>query len=120
MIDGTYNISSHQRSQIRYASTPNTPRYGLRALLADSARRRDGHLGARGKWYVDATVRRLSMGNDRRTQNFCAGCALTPHGGIFTTRPVQVNGTDDSVGVLCNTVDLSSEKRVASASVVWT
>jgi imidazolonepropionase-like amidohydrolase len=37
---------------------------------------------------------------------FCAGRALTPRGGIFdNSTPFNADGTDDSIGLLCDTID---------------
>lgn len=110
MIDGHVHISSHQGALpgIRYASTPEYATLWTARIVGKIL-----HAGVTGisvpggKWYVDATVREaVDGGMIEGPRIFCAGRALTPHGGIFdNSGPVQVNGTDDSVGVLCNTVD---------------
>lgn len=110
MIDGHVHISSHQGALpgVRYCSTPEyaalwTARIVGKVLHAGVT----GISVPGGKWFVDATVREaVNGGMIEGPRIFCAGRALTPHGGIFdNSGPVLEEGTDDSVGVLCNTLD---------------
>ncbi len=110
MIDGHVHLSSHQGALpgIRYASTPEYATLWTARIVGKIL-----HAGVTGvsvpggKWYVDATVREAVEGGlIEGPRIFCAGRALTPHGGIFdNSGPVLPQGTDDSVGVLCNTLD---------------
>jgi imidazolonepropionase-like amidohydrolase len=110
MIDGHVHLSSHQGALpgVRYPSSPEyatlwTARIAAKILRAGVT----GVSVPGGKWYVDATVREaINGGLIEGPRIFCAGRALTPHGGIFDNSTVtNVEGTEDSVGVLCNTVD---------------
>jgi imidazolonepropionase-like amidohydrolase len=110
MIDGHVHLSSHQGALpgIRYASTPEYATLWTARIVGKILH--SGVTGVSvpgGKWYVDATVREAVAGGlIEGPRIFCAGRALTPHGGIFdNSGPVLPQGTDDSVGVLCNTVD---------------
>jgi len=60
-----------------------------------------------GKWFVDATVRdAVDAGLLLGPRIFCGGRALSPYGGIFDSAPPwEAELPDDSVGVLCNSVD---------------
>ena len=110
MIDGHVHLSSHQGALpgVRHTSTPEfatlwTARIVSKILHAGVT----GVSVPGGKWFVDATVRdAIEGGLVEGPRVFCAGRALTPHGGIFdNSTPVTPAGTDDSVGVLCNTLD---------------
>lgn len=110
LIDGHVHLSSHQGALpgVRYPSTPEfatlwTSRIVGRILCAGVT----GISVPGGKWFVDATVREAVAGGlIEGPRIFCAGRALTPHGGIFdNSTATDVAGTEDSVGVLCNTVD---------------
>lgn len=110
IIDGHVHLSSHQGALpgIRYASTPEYATLWTARIVGKILH--SGVTGVSvpgGKWYVDATVREAVAGGlIEGPRIFCAGRALTPHGGIFdNSGPVLPQGTDDSVGVLCNTVD---------------
>jgi len=110
MIDGHVHISSHQGALpgVRYCSTPEYATLWTSRIVGKVL-----HAGVTsisvpgGKWFVDATVREaVNGGMIEGPRIFCAGRALTPHGGIFdNSGPVLEEGTDDSVGVLCNTLD---------------
>jgi imidazolonepropionase-like amidohydrolase len=110
LIDGHVHLSSHQGAApgIRFTNTPEfaalwTARIVSRVLHAGVT----GISVPGGKWFVDATVREaVNGGMIEGPRIFCAGRALTPYGGIFDgSNPVTGEGSDDSVGVLCNTRD---------------
>ena len=110
LIDGHVHLSSHQGALpgVRYTSTPEyatlwTARIVGKILAAGVT----GISVPGGKWFVDCTVREVVAGGlIEGPRIFCAGRALTPYGGIFdNSGPMNPRGTDDSVGVLCNTVD---------------
>lgn len=110
MIDGHVHLSSHQGALpgVRYPSSPEfatlwTSRIVGRILRAGVT----GVSVPGGKWFVDAAVREaVNGGLIEGPRIFCAGRALTPHGGIFdNSTQTDPLGTDDSVGVLCNTLD---------------
>ncbi|HTO48199.1 MAG TPA: amidohydrolase family protein [Burkholderiales bacterium] len=110
LIDGHVHLSSHQGALpgVRFTSTPEyatlwTARVVGKILNAGVT----GISVPGGKWFVDATVREaVNGGLIEGPRIFCAGRALTPYGGIFdNSNPSTPGGTDDSVGILCNTVD---------------
>ncbi|WP_298727594.1 amidohydrolase family protein [uncultured Ferrovibrio sp.] len=110
MIDGHVHLSSHQGAipGVRYTSSPDfaalwTARIVSRVLHAGVT----GVSVPGGKWFVDATIREaVNGGLIEGPRIFCAGRALTPYGGIFdSTNPLTGKTADDSVGVLCNTID---------------
>jgi imidazolonepropionase-like amidohydrolase len=124
LIDGHVHLSSHQGQLpgVRYASTPEyatlwTARVVGQVLNAGVT----GISVPGGKWFVDATVREAVAGGlIEGPRIFCAGRALTPYGGIFdNSSPTQPEGTDDSVGVLCNDVHdyLRETRRQAKRGV---
>ncbi len=110
MIDGHVHLSSHQGA-LPGVRSPSTPEYAtLWTARIVGKILRAGVTGVSvpgGKWYVDATVREAVAGGlIEGPRIFCAGRALTPHGGIFDNSTANLpEGTDDSVGALCNTVD---------------
>jgi imidazolonepropionase-like amidohydrolase len=110
LIDGHVHISSHQGAVpgVRYTSTPDfaalwTARVIGRVLQAGVT----SISVPGGKWFVDATIRdAINGGMIEGPRIFCAGRALTPIGGIFdSTNPFTGKTADDSVGILCNSVD---------------
>jgi imidazolonepropionase-like amidohydrolase len=110
MIDGHVHLSSHQAALpgVRYPSSPEfatlwTARIVSKILHAGVT----GISVPGGKWFVDVTVREaVNAGLIEGPRIFCAGRALTPHGGIFdNSTQTDPAGTDDSVGILCNTLD---------------
>lgn len=110
LIDGHVHLSSHQATLpgVRYPSSPEfatlwTARIVSKILHAGVT----GISVPGGKWFVDATVREaVNAGLIEGPRIFCAGRALTPHGGIFdNSTQTDPAGTDDSVGILCNTLD---------------
>jgi imidazolonepropionase-like amidohydrolase len=110
MIDGHVHLSSHQGALpgVRYPSSPEFATLWTARIVGKVLRA--GVTGVSvpgGKWFVDATVREaINGGLIEGPRIFCAGRALTPHGGIFdNSTQTDPQGTDDSVGVLCNTVD---------------
>jgi imidazolonepropionase-like amidohydrolase len=110
IIDGHVHLSSHQGALpgVRHTSTPEYAAVWTSRIVGQILRA--GVTGISvpgGKWFVDATVRdAIAGGLVEGPRVFCAGRALTPHGGIFdNSSPVTPAGTDDSVGVLCNTLD---------------
>jgi imidazolonepropionase-like amidohydrolase len=110
LIDGHVHLSSHQGALpgVRFTSTPEYATLWTARVVGQVLRA--GVTGISvpgGKWFVDATVREAVAGGlVEGPRIFCAGRALTPYGGIFdNSGPVNAYGTDDSVGVLCNTVD---------------
>jgi imidazolonepropionase-like amidohydrolase len=124
LIDGHVHLSSHQGQLpgVRYASTPEyatlwTARVVGQILNAGVT----GISVPGGKWFVDATVREaVNGGMIEGPRIFCAGRALTPYGGIFdNSGPNLPEGTDDSVGVLCNSIEdyLRETRRQAKRGV---
>jgi len=110
LIDGHVHLSSHQAAPpgVRYPSSPEFA--ALWTARAAGQILRAGVTGISvpgGKWFVDATVREaVNGGLIEGPRIFCAGRALTPHGGIFdNSTATDPEGTDDSVGILCNTLD---------------
>lgn len=110
LIDGHVHLSSHQAAMpgVRYPSSPEFATLWTARIVSKIL-----HSGVTGisvpggKWFVDVTVREaVNAGLIEGPRIFCAGRALTPHGGIFDNS-TQTNpaGTDDSVGILCNTLD---------------
>ncbi|WP_372052970.1 amidohydrolase family protein (plasmid) [Tistrella mobilis] len=110
LIDGHVHLSSHQGfiPGVPFTSTPEYATLWTARIVAKVL-----HAGVTGisvpggKWFVDATVREaVNGGLIEGPRIFCAGRALTPYGGIFdTSNPLTGKGSDDAVGVLCNTVD---------------
>lgn len=110
MIDGHVHLSSHQGALpgVRYPSSPEFATLWTARIVGKILRA--GVTGVSvpgGKWFVDAAVREsVNGGLIEGPRIFCAGRALSPHGGIFdNSTQTDSLGTDDSVGVLCNTVD---------------
>jgi imidazolonepropionase-like amidohydrolase len=110
MIDGHVHLSSHQGAMpgVRYPSSPEFATLWTARIVGKILRA--GVTGVSvpgGKWFVDAAVREaVNAGLIEGPRIFCAGRALTPHGGIFdNSTQTDPAGTDDSVGVLCNTLD---------------
>jgi imidazolonepropionase-like amidohydrolase len=110
LIDGHVHLSSHQASMpgVRYPSSPEFATLWTARIVAKILQ--SGVTGVSvpgGKWFVDATVREaVNAGLIEGPRIFCAGRALTPHGGIFdNSTQTDPAGTDDSVGILCNTLD---------------
>jgi len=110
LIDGHVHLSSHQGALpgVRHTSTPEFATLWTSRIVGQILRA--GVTGVSvpgGKWFVDATIREaIAGGLLEGPRVFCAGRALTPHGGIFdNSTPANPAGTDDSVGVLCNTLD---------------
>ena len=110
LIDGHVHLSSHQGALpgLRYTSTPEyaslwTARIAGRILNAGVT----SIAVPGGKWFVDATIRdAINGGLIEGPRIYCAGRALTPTGGIFdSTNPYTWQTADDSVGILCNSVD---------------
>ena len=110
LIDGHVHLSSHQAA-LPGVRSPSTPEFAvLWTTRAVGQILRAGVTGISvpgGKWFVDVTVREAVTGGlIEGPRIFCAGRALTPHGGIFdNSTATNPAGTEDSVGVLCNTVD---------------
>jgi len=110
LIDGHVHLSSHQAA-LPGVRNPSSPEFA--ALWTARIVGHILHAGVTsisvpgGKWFVDVTVREaVNAGLIEGPRIFCAGRALTPHGGIFdNSTPTDPAGTEDSVGVLCNTVD---------------
>lgn len=109
MIDGHVHISSHQGALpgVRFTSTPEYATLWCARIVGQVLNA--GVTGISvpgGKWFVDATVRdAVAGGMIEGPRIFCAGRALTPYGGIFdNSTPGSPQGTDDSVGVLCNSI----------------
>lgn len=110
LIDGHVHLSSHQGAVpgVRFTASPE-----FSTLWAARNVSRILHAGVTGisvpggKWFVDVTVREaIDGGLLEGPRMFCAGRALTPHGGIFdASDPTEDAGPADSVGVLCNSVD---------------
>lgn len=109
MIDGHVHLSSHQGALpgVRYPSSPEfatlwTARIVGKVLHAGVT----GVSVPGGKWFVDVAVREaVNGGLIEGPRIFCAGQALTPHGGIFdNSTQTDPQGSNDSVGVLCNTL----------------
>jgi imidazolonepropionase-like amidohydrolase len=110
MIDGHVHLSSHQGALpgVRYPSSPEFATLWTARIVAKIL-----HAGVTGvsvpggKWFVDVAVREAVAGGlIEGPRIFCAGRALTPHGGIFdNSTQTDPQGTDDSVGILCNTAD---------------
>lgn len=110
LIDGHVHLSSHQgalrgmpyTSSAEFATLwtahnlPKILRAGFTSISVPG-----------GKWFVDATVRdAVNAGLLLGPRIFCAGRVLTPYGGIFDTIPPwERDAPDDSVAVLCNSVD---------------
>jgi imidazolonepropionase-like amidohydrolase len=110
MIDGHVHLSSHQGALpgVRHTSTPEYATLWTARIVGKILRA--GVTGVSvpgGKFYVDATVRdAVNGGLIEGPRIFCAGRALTPHGGIFDNSSANLpEGTEDSVGVLCDTAD---------------
>lgn len=110
MIDGHVHLSSHQGALpgVRYTSSPEFATLWTSRIVGKILRA--GVTGVSvpgGKWYVDVAVREaVNGGLIEGPRIFCAGRALTPHGGIFdNSTQTDPLGTNDSIGVLCNTVD---------------
>jgi imidazolonepropionase-like amidohydrolase len=110
LIDGHVHLSSHQGALpgVRHTSSPEFA--SLWAARNVSQILHSGVTGISvpgGKWFVDVTVREaIDGGLLEGPRVFCAGRALTPHGGIFdASDATDDEGPADSVGVLCNTVD---------------
>lgn len=110
LIDGHVHLSSHQGAMpgVRYPSSPEFATLWTARIVSKML-----HAGVTGisvpggKWFVDATVREaVNAGLIEGPRIFCAGRALTPHGGIFdNSTQTDPAGTDDSVGILCNTLE---------------
>lgn len=110
LIDGHVHLSSHQAAMpgVRYPSSPEFATLWTARIVSQIL-----HAGVTGisvpggKWFVDVTVREaVNAGLIEGPRIFCAGRALTPHGGIFdNSTQSDPEGTDDSVGILCNTLD---------------
>ena len=117
LIDGHVHLSSHQGALpgVRHTSTPEFAALWTSRVVGQILRA--GVTGVSvpgGKWFVDATVRdAIAGGLVEGPRVFCAGRALTPHGGIFdNSTAANPTGTEDSVGVLCNTLaDFVRETR---------
>ena len=110
MIDGHVHLSSHQGALpgVRYPSSPEFATLWTARIVGQILNA--GVTGVSvpgGKWFVDVTVREaVNGGLIEGPRIFCAGRALTPHGGIFdNSTQTNPEGTADSVGVLCNTLD---------------
>ena len=110
MIDGHVHLSSHQGALpgVREPSSPEFATLWTARIVGQILR--SGVTGISvpgGKWFVDVTVREAVAGGlVEGPRIFCAGRALTPHGGIFdNSTQTNPQGTVDSVGVLCNTTD---------------
>ena len=110
LIDGHVHLSSHQ------GALPGLRRTSSAEFATLWAARNVGqilHAGVTGisvpggKWFVDVTVREaIDGGLIEGPRVFCAGRALTPHGGIFdASDPGDDAGPADSVGVICNSVE---------------
>lgn len=110
LIDGHVHLSSHQGalSGMPYTSSPEFSTLWTARCLPKILRAGFTSISVPGgKWFVDATVRdAVNAGLLLGPRIFCAGRVLTPFGGIFDTIPTwEDQAPDDSVGVLCNSVD---------------
>jgi imidazolonepropionase-like amidohydrolase len=110
MIDGHVHLSSHQGALpgVRYPSSPEFATLWTARIVGQILRAGVTSVSVPGgKWFVDVTVREaVAAGLVEGPRIFCAGRALTPHGGIFdNSTHATPEGTADSVGVLCNTLD---------------
>ena len=110
LIDGHVHLSSHQGALpgVRHTSSAE-----FATLWAARNVTQILHAGVTGisvpggKWFADVTVREaIDGGLLEGPRVFCAGRALTPHGGIFdASDPTEDTGPRDSVGVICNSVE---------------
>lgn len=110
LIDGHVHLSSHQGALpgVRYTSSAEFATLWTARSLPKILRAGFTSISVPGgKWFVDVTVREaVEAGLLLGPRIFCAGRVLTPYGGIFDSIPPwERNAPDDSVGVLCNTVD---------------
>lgn len=110
LIDGHVHLSSHQgalkgmpyTSSAEFATLwtahclPQILRAGVTSVSVPG-----------GRWFVDATVRdAVNGGLLLGPRIFCAGRVLTPYGGIFdSVPPWEDDAPDDSVAILCNSID---------------
>lgn len=110
LIDGHVHLSSHQGALpgMRYTSSAEFATLWTARSLPKILRAGFTSISVPGgKWFVDATVRdAVEAGLLLGPRIFCAGRVLTPYGGIFdSVPPWEAKAPDDSIGVLCNTVD---------------
>jgi imidazolonepropionase-like amidohydrolase len=110
LIDGHVHLSSHQgalRGMPYTSSAEFSTLWTARSLPKILQAGFTSISVPGGKWFVDATVRdAVNSGLLLGPRIYCAARVLTPYGGIFDTVPPWENeAPDDSVAVLCNSVD---------------
>ena len=110
LIDGHVHLSSHQAALrgMKYTSSAEFSTLWTAHVLPQILRAGFTSISVPGgKWFVDATVRdAVNAGLLLGPRIFCAARVLTPYGGIFdTVPPWEEEAPDDSVAVLCNSVD---------------